>query len=470
MAVSATRTIRVRFDGSAKDLIAAAAAAGFAIEGFEKQAKKSSKNLAITGSLMGDSLLDSLGALPAQLKGAAIVAAAGIGTVMAPALASAIISGTLLAVGGGVLAAGIVGAARSPKVKKAWEKFGRQASVVFERFSQPFIDPLVKAARTFGFALARMEPTIKRIGETMAPFVNQISFAAAAFVEKLLPGILEATKQAQPFISVLAVHLPLLAESISRFFFALSAGSDSALVFFERFLIWVEDIIPKLGGILAWLANLGPKIDTFTGKLSPLREALGEVGRFIVEGMRSAREMFSTWLDDNKVRLDVFITQLGGFVKDTGPAFKLAIQGIAIAFIVFAQNVILLVNALDRLKNWWHANKGWIMQFNPLLARLIGFNERGLPGVGARAKGGPVMAGRDYLVGEEGPEILRMGSRSGTIVPNHAISSGAGGDMPPIIIENHIEIGGEVVRVVRTEIKASNRATKRAVLAGAYAR
>ncbi len=41
---------------------------------------------------------------------------------------------------------------------------------------------------------------------------------------------------------------------------------------------------------------------------------------------------------------------------------------------------------------------------------------------GGRASGGPVSAGGAYLVGERGPEMLVMGSSSGTIVPN-----GAGG-------------------------------------------
>ena len=39
---------------------------------------------------------------------------------------------------------------------------------------------------------------------------------------------------------------------------------------------------------------------------------------------------------------------------------------------------------------------------------------------GARARGGPVQAGRPYLVGEEGPEIVVPG-QSGTVVPNHAL-------------------------------------------------
>lgn len=40
---------------------------------------------------------------------------------------------------------------------------------------------------------------------------------------------------------------------------------------------------------------------------------------------------------------------------------------------------------------------------------------------GARAAGGPVLPRRSYLVGERGPEILRMGGQSGSIVPNDQI-------------------------------------------------
>jgi SLT domain-containing protein len=39
----------------------------------------------------------------------------------------------------------------------------------------------------------------------------------------------------------------------------------------------------------------------------------------------------------------------------------------------------------------------------------------------ARAAGGPVEAGGSYLVGEEGPELIRMGS-AGTVIPNNALA------------------------------------------------
>ncbi len=45
---------------------------------------------------------------------------------------------------------------------------------------------------------------------------------------------------------------------------------------------------------------------------------------------------------------------------------------------------------------------------------------------GARAAGGPVQAGKTYLVGERGPEMVRFG-RAGYVYPNIAMESGGGG-------------------------------------------
>jgi hypothetical protein len=40
----------------------------------------------------------------------------------------------------------------------------------------------------------------------------------------------------------------------------------------------------------------------------------------------------------------------------------------------------------------------------------------------ARATGGPAVSGQNYLVGEQGPEIIKMGNTSGTVVSNHALA------------------------------------------------
>ncbi|MFM0326081.1 phage tail tape measure protein [Caballeronia glebae] len=53
----------------------------------------------------------------------------------------------------------------------------------------------------------------------------------------------------------------------------------------------------------------------------------------------------------------------------------------------------------------------------------------------ARAGGGPVDGGTTYLVGEKGPELFVPG-QSGSIVPNHALGGGGGGDVSVQIVNN----------------------------------
>lgn len=72
---------------------------------------------------------------------------------------------------------------------------------------------------------------------------------------------------------------------------------------------------------------------------------------------------------------------------------------------------------------------------------------------GGRASGGPVSAGAAYLVGEKGPEILRMGSQSGHVIPNHEI--GGGGAMKVTIINNTT---GRIDRVEERQISPTERA------------
>lgn len=74
---------------------------------------------------------------------------------------------------------------------------------------------------------------------------------------------------------------------------------------------------------------------------------------------------------------------------------------------------------LTALFGSWKGQEGWKGQFFSAV-------------LGKRASGGPVSAGKPYLVGEKGPEIVVPGS-SGTVVPNHKISAGAGITISPVI-------------------------------------
>ncbi len=91
----------------------------------------------------------------------------------------------------------------------------------------------------------------------------------------------------------------------------------------------------------------------------------------------------------------------------------------------------------------------------------------GAGGVEMRAAGGPVTAGRAYVVGEKGPELF-VPDRSGTIVPQNAFASGGGQTIVPIYIGDRLldEIvidgwvrgvrrrGGDVSAITRGAIQA----------------
>jgi len=61
-----------------------------------------------------------------------------------------------------------------------------------------------------------------------------------------------------------------------------------------------------------------------------------------------------------------------------------------------------------------------------------------------RAMGGPVSAGRPYLVGERGPEIM-VPNRSGTVIPNHSMGGG-------VVVNQTLHIETGVAQTVRAEI------------------
>ena len=74
------------------------------------------------------------------------------------------------------------------------------------------------------------------------------------------------------------------------------------------------------------------------------------------------------------------------------------------------------------------------------LAQSMGFNV-----AGARAMGGPVTAGRPYLVGEKGPEIVVPGRTSG-VIPNGGIGGGG------VTVNQTINLTTGVSQTVRAEV------------------
>jgi TP901 family phage tail tape measure protein len=91
---------------------------------------------------------------------------------------------------------------------------------------------------------------------------------------------------------------------------------------------------------------------------------------------------------------------------------------------------------------------------------------------GKRAMGGPVAAGKAYLVGERGPEVVVMGQQSGYVVPNHdlamtgrtAAGASSAGSSSPIYLTvnagmgtNGAEVGRQVVDAIAAYERRNGR-------------
>lgn len=79
-----------------------------------------------------------------------------------------------------------------------------------------------------------------------------------------------------------------------------------------------------------------------------------------------------------------------------------------------------------------------------------------------RALGGPVAAGATYLVGERGPELLRMGAQGGYVVPNERMARVGTGAGAGVQIVQHFSIRGNedprTLRALATQVRQETMA------------
>lgn len=341
-------------------------------------------------------------ALPPQVQGPAIAAGAAIGVTMAGAIGGALTAGILLAVGGGVLFAGIKAAANDPRVTAAFGDLKKRASKSLEGFGEPFVEPLVRAADTFGDSLDRIAPKLKDMSKESAPLVDILAPALASMAERSMPGIQTALEKSRPLFEKLAEHAPKLGDAFSKFFDTISKGSPGAVEALDDILGTLEFLIVHIGNTIFMLSKM-------------------------YEGAKAAwqktAEVFVTGVQAVLSALSAIVTGASkafSWIPGIGPKLKNAAKDFE-EFKNRANNS--LARIVDRNVN-----------VNVTLRGIKNLEEQMAVRLGRRAAGGPVLAGQAYLVGEKGPEILAMGNSSGHVIPNHKAFGATTVDASPVVI------------------------------------
>jgi hypothetical protein len=200
-------------------------------------------------SLVGTSILDALRALPAQLRGGAIVAAAGIAVALAPVIGGAIAAGVIGGVGAGGIVGGLVSASRDARVQVAAQALVSRLERPFSALGEAFVNPATQALNTIGVAgeslLVGLTPEIREL----APLVVELAEGLAGMAEEAEPGIAAALREARPVIRALVQELPGLGDTISDIFGFISEGSDGAILSLKA-LIALTEMSAKGGALV----------------------------------------------------------------------------------------------------------------------------------------------------------------------------------------------------------------------------
>lgn len=227
--------------------------------------------------------------------------AAGI-IVGTPLISAALASAVELGLGAGVIAGGIVLAAKDSRVADAWGDVADRAMEGFKNSAAVFVEPVRNAALRIGDALDSFQPRIERAFARMAPLVDNLADGVAGLLDKIGPGFDKAMAAAGPFIALLAEHLPELGDALSSFFEGVANAGPGAQLFFDDFLGLIEDTIVALG----YLAEYGAKVyEVFTA----IGQAVTGLGQAVTGDFKGALDNLGGAWDT--------ITHIGGKFDDT---------------------------------------------------------------------------------------------------------------------------------------------------------
>lgn len=348
-----------------------------------------------------------------------------------------------------------------------WDKLGRGVGIVTDKIGEAFdwlgdgddeVSPFLEALRALHEAKARFEESggdttwLDEVKEKY-PFVTSEVDRYIASKEGEIDASDRAAKAAERE-----------AESLDRVLQQRRELATGTAGLAQANLDWFDSI----DSAQAALEENGATLDATTEKGRNNTAALYEMADSalsVAEAMAKQGQDVNTvngFLDDaygkfiatatamgmDAEQAKILARQLGLIPKDA--TTNVQVQGIGAA----GSAVETYLTKLDRMRRAID-----FLNTLPLRPQVVAAAGAGLGGGfgGGRAVGGPMQAGKSYLVGERGPEILVMpNSSGGTMVPNHALPAGG-------TTEVYVTIDGQQLqaRIDRT-VRSNNRDTRRA--------
>lgn len=211
---------------------------------------------------------------------------------------------------------------------------------------------------------------------------------------------------------------------------AMDAAAKDADAFARTFASQMADAYSAIGdGAQEEMARIktyfiDPHVESFDRAVDSAQKSMDKMSTYADQAARNMQDAFADFLFD---------------------PFDKGVKGMAKDFLDTTRR-LLANKATEKLFNWIGVNWGGTGGILGAIGDLFG---------GARAEGGPVTAGKAYLVGERGPELFSPGA-SGHITPNHALGG---------IVQNiTVDARGATIDAIRA-IPAAMAETKRQAVA-----
>lgn len=178
-------------------------------------------------------------------------------TVLAPAIGAATTAGVLLALGGGVIGAGVFAAIKGdPALQSSFKFLFDVAKGEALRFGKNFVEPVQHFADGLADVFNQLRPMIEQIGHDLGPVADQLGKGVIGFLQNAMPGILRAIDASTPLIQVLADNLPGIGDELGKFFDHIKNGAPEAAVFFDDLLHAIRLTIRFLGNFIEGLTEM----------------------------------------------------------------------------------------------------------------------------------------------------------------------------------------------------------------------
>ena len=280
---------------------------------------------------------------------------------------------------------------------------------------------LTELMTSLGSFIRENAPNIKAVAQEFGGWLKTNGPIIGGQIRDMAKSLMEMGKAAWPFIeSVGGVKAVMVGIAAVAFAPAIAAVVSLG-----------ASIVMALPAVISLTTGLWGMAVAGWAAIAPLLPIIGTVA-IVAAGVvalgfavKHVADNWDTWA----WALNEAWTATTEFIANMGSAIGGWVSNTTMAISDFGTSIYdSIAGAFDRLTGKIGEWFGWVREkFASLGSSIAGVFTGGAapapaPVDGARAAGGPVSAGKNYLVGERGPEIFSPSS-SGSIIPNHRTGS-----------------------------------------------